>query len=95
MTSFPVRSGKAKSFFHRTVNSNVWGFAVSLHLGYFLAVGSFTALINLGKRIYCQEQESHRRFGALASNRASEREVLFACSICAHGSSNLPEDPSE
>lgn len=95
MASFPVRSGKAKSFFRGTVNSNVWGFALSLHLGYFLAVGSFTALINLGKRIYCQEQESHRRFGAFASNWASEREVLFACSICAHGSFSLPEDPSE
>lgn len=95
MASFPIRSGKAKSFFRRTVNSNVWGFAVSLHLGYFLAVCSFTALINLGKRIYCQEQESHRRFGALASHWASEREVLFACSICALGSSGLPEDPSE
>lgn len=95
MASFPVRSGKAKSFFRRTVNSNVWGFAVSLHLGYFLAVCSFTALINLGKRIYGQEQESHHRFGALASHWASEREVLFACSICALGSSGLPEDPSE
>lgn len=41
-----------------SVNCNSRGFTVSLHLGYFLAVASFMALINLGKRIYCQKQES-------------------------------------
>lgn len=76
MASFTVRSGKAR-FFHRTVNRNVRGFTVSVHLGYFLAVGSFMVLINLWKRIYCQKQESLRAFLVLASNRVSEREVLF------------------
>lgn len=83
MASFTVRSGK-ESFFHRTVNSNVRGFTVSLHLGYFLAVGSFMVLINLGKRIYCQKQESLRAFLVLESNRVSEREVLFACAVDTH-----------
>lgn len=80
MASFTVRSGKAR-FFHRTVNSNVRGFTVSLHLGYFLAVGSFMVLINLGKRIYCQKQESLRVFLVLASNRVSEKFCLRALSI--------------
>lgn len=39
------------------------------HLGYFLAVGSFMTLLNLGKRIYCQKQESLPAFLVLASNR--------------------------
>lgn len=68
-------------FFHRTVNSNVRGFTVSLHLGYFLAVGSFMVLINLGKRIYCQKLESLCVFLVLTSNRVSEREVWFAWTV--------------
>lgn len=70
-----------RGVFHRTVNSNVRGFTVSLHLGYFLAVGSFMVLINLGKRIYCQKQESLPAFLVLGSNRVSERGVLFACTV--------------
>lgn len=71
---------ESKGFFHRTVNSNVRGFTVSLHLGYFLAVGSFMVLINLGKRIYCQKQESLCAFLVIASNRVSERS--FVCLHC-------------
>lgn len=77
MASFAVRSGKA-SFFH----SNVKGFTASLHLGYFLAVGSFMVLINLGKRIYCQKQEPLCVFLVVASNRYQrERLCLPAVSI--------------
>ena len=93
MASFTGRSGKAR-FFHRTVNSNVRGFTVSLHLGYFLAVCSFMVLINLGKRIYCQKQESLCAFLVLASNRVSEREVLFACTVDTHDSYSPSKDPS-
>lgn len=93
MASFAVRSGKAR-FFHRTVNSNVRGFTASLHLGYFLAVGSFMVLINLRKRIYCQKQESLCVFLVVASNRVSESEVLFARSVNTHDSYSSFKGPS-
>jgi len=93
VASFTVRSEKAR-FFHRTVNSNIKGFTVSLHLGYLLAVGSFMVLINLGRRIYCQKQESHCAFLVLASNRVSEGEVLFACTVDTHQSYSPSKDPS-
>lgn len=80
VASFAVGAGEAR-LVPGSVNCNVRGFTVSLHLGYFLAVASFMALINLGKRIYCQKQEPPRVFLTLPSSRVTEREVWFACTV--------------
>lgn len=80
VASFAVGAGEAR-LVPGSVNCNVRGFTVSLHLGYFLAVASFMALINLGKRIYCQKQEPPRAFLTLPSSRVTEREVWFACTV--------------
>lgn len=80
VASFAVRAGEAR-LAPGSVNCNIRGFTVSLHLGYFLAVASFMALINLGKRICCQNQQPPRAFPTLTSSRATEREVLFACIV--------------
>lgn len=80
MASFAGRAGGAR-LAPGSVHCNVQGFTVSPHFGYILAVASFMVLINLGKRIYCQNQECPRVFLTLTSSRVTEREVLFACIV--------------